>query len=74
MKGNYEVAEYRIEFSIQRQTDQDEDFVEVGFGSSGTWGDVDTCAHMVESAVVNADWETEKGMPDPAEVNPQGKG
>lgn len=62
------MTEYRIEYSIQRQEEGDEDFTEIGFGSSGAWADVGMCAHMVESAVVNREWETKKGMPDPDTV------
>ena len=29
------VAEYRIEFTIQRAKDGDDDFIDIGFGSSG---------------------------------------
>lgn len=61
-------TEYRIEFSITRQTDTDDDFVEIGFGSSGAWDSVDMCAHMVEAAVTHDEWETTPGMPEPATV------
>ena len=45
------MREYRIEYSIQRRDDDaDDEFVEIGFGSSGFWGDLDACAHMVERA------------------------
>jgi hypothetical protein len=62
--------EFRIEFTIQRrQPNADEDdFTEIGFGSSGGWSDVDQAAHMVITAVQNREWETEPGMPDPHEV------
>ena len=62
------MAEYRIEFSIQRRTEGEDDFTEIGFGSSGTWGDPDMCAHMIESGVTHREWETSPGMPDPAEA------
>lgn len=63
-------VEYRIEYTIQRTVGDpgDQDFEEVGFGSSGGWSDLDQAAHMVTSAVQNGDWETEQGMPDPDEV------
>lgn len=61
-------AEYRIEYTIQRQREGEEDFAEIGFGSSGTWDDLDACAHMVASAVANGEWETEGDQPDPDEV------
>ena len=59
-------AEYRIEYSIQRQTPDDVDFTEIGFGSSGAWASVDQAAYMLESDVVHGQWETRPGMPDPA--------
>lgn len=60
--------EYRIEFSIQRLQPGDDDFVEIGFGSSGGWRDLDAAVHAVSSDVQNGNWETEKGHPDPGEV------
>jgi hypothetical protein len=59
------VAEYRIEFSIQRRDDDAEDFVEIGFGSSGATGSPDQAAYEMESVVQNRLWETSEGMPDP---------
>jgi hypothetical protein len=61
-------TEYRIEFSIQRGNGNG-DFAEIGFGSSGTWEDLDTAAHMVNSVVQNQDWETGPDMPDPASIS-----
>lgn len=60
--------EYRIEFSIQRADNEDGDFTEIGFGSSGTWDDLDACTHSIDSAVTNGEWETYAGMPDPSAV------
>jgi hypothetical protein len=62
--------EFRIEFTItRRQRGQDEDdFTEIGFGSSGAWSSLDQCAHMVETAVQRREWETTDGMPDPEDV------
>jgi hypothetical protein len=62
------MAEYRIDFSIQRRDDGDEDFVEIGFGSSGACGDADQAAYEVESVVQNRLWETSEGMPDPGKA------
>ena len=59
------MTDYRIEFSIQRRADGEDDFAEVGFGSSGAEGTVDQAAYMVESVVQNRAWETNPGMPDP---------
>lgn len=60
--------EFRIEFTITRCEDGEDDFTEIGFGTSGTWSDVDQCAHMVVTDVQNRQWETEPGMPEPADV------
>lgn len=61
-------AKYRIEFTITRRLDDEDDFTEIGFGSSGAWGSLDACTHMVDSAVTHGEWETEPGQPDPAEI------
>lgn len=63
--------EYRIEFSIQRKADTDDEYVEVGFGSSGACGTVDDAAYQVEPVVQNRMWETEPGQPDPDTVDPK---
>lgn len=55
------MADYRIEFSIQQRHDGAEDFVEIGFGSSGAWSDVDQAVFEVQSAVQNREWETTEG-------------
>lgn len=52
------MPEYRIDFSITRRDDGADDFVEIGFGSSGAWDDVDAAAHAVQSAVQHREWET----------------
>ncbi len=59
---------YRIEYTIQRE-DADGDFVEIGFGSSGTWGDVNSALHALGSYIENREWETEGDQPDPEEVD-----
>lgn len=58
-------TEYRIEYSIQRQQPGEDDFTEIGLGSSGAWNSVNQAAYAVESYVQNREWETEKGQPDP---------
>jgi hypothetical protein len=64
------MPDYRIEFSVQRCDDNGSgDFTEIGFGSSGTWSDVEQAAHIVESMVVHREWETGPGMPDPLGVD-----
>lgn len=60
--------EYRIEFSIQRCLPGEDDFTEIGFGSSGSWDDLDACTHSIDSGVTNGEWETTGDMPDPDDV------
>jgi hypothetical protein len=60
---------YRVEFSIQRQLPGEEDFTEIGFGSSGEWSTLHEADHMASSAIGNREWETTAGMPDPDEVD-----
>lgn len=65
--------EYRIEYSIQRCRESDDDFVEIGFGSSGAWSDLDQCAHILSSAVQNGKWETAAPatpIEEPADYSP----
>ena len=69
-----EAAEFRIEFSIQRKRPGDDDFEEIGFGSSGAWADLDMCTHMLDSDVSHGIWETSDGMPDPDEIMAAGRG
>jgi hypothetical protein len=64
-----ETTEYRIEYSIQRCDDESGDFVEIGFGSSGTWVDVDGASHAIGTDIEHRQWETRPGMPDPEEVD-----
>ncbi|WP_248581570.1 hypothetical protein [Nocardioides sp. InS609-2] len=59
---------YRIEYQIQRQGPGDDDFVEIGFGSSGESRDLEGAVFAIESYVSNGQWETEPGQPDPDEV------
>lgn len=58
-------TQFRIDYVITRRQDGDDDFTEIGFGSSGAWNDINQCAYTVESAVQNRGWEIEPGMPDP---------
>ena len=62
------MADYRIEFQIQRREDGEDDFTEIGFGSSGAWGSIGKATHILGSMTDNYEWETEPGMPDPAEI------
>lgn len=61
-------AEYRIDFTITRRTDEDDDFVEIGFGSSGAWESIDAASYAMESDIQNRQWETKPGMPDPGSL------
>lgn len=63
------MAEYRIEYSIQKQNSDDEDFTEIGFGSSGSWNDVDSALHAATSDIQNRNWETTPNMPYASEVD-----
>lgn len=62
------MAVYRITYSIERALSDDDEFVEIGFGSSVTGHDVDSCAYDVESDVQRGSWETSGDMPEPREV------
>ena len=62
------MAEFRIEFTIQRRGEDEEDFTEIGFGSSCAVVSVDLAAGEVESMVQNRMWETGPDMPDPREL------
>ena len=63
--------EYRIEFSINRRDEDDgeDDFTEIGFGSSGAWSSINQASHMAASAIECREWETTRGMPNPQEVD-----
>ncbi|KQP63038.1 hypothetical protein [Nocardioides sp. Leaf285] len=63
-----EQTDYRIEFSIQRRLPGEEDFTEIGFGSSGEGRDLDACTHSIDSGITNGEWETTGGMPAPEDV------
>lgn len=63
------MADYRIDYTILRADDDSEDFEEIGFGSSGTWNDVDAALYALGSDVQNRMWETEGDIPDPSEVD-----
>ena len=63
------MSEYRIDYSIQRRDDDaDDEFVEIGFGSSGFWGDIYAALYAIQSDIQNYQWETDTGMPDPDEI------
>lgn len=56
---------YRVEFSVQQCEDGEDDFTEIGFGSSGSWDDLEAAAHMTHTMLQTQDWETAPGMPEP---------
>ena len=62
------MAEYRIEYSIQRREVGEDDFTEIGFGSSGAEADLDACTYDIGSDVTHGQWETEGSHPDPEDV------
>jgi hypothetical protein len=62
------MAEYRIDYTITRREEDDDDFTEIGFGSSGAWDSPNMCAHMMSSDIEHGQWETSTGMPEPEEV------
>jgi hypothetical protein len=62
------MPDYRIDFTIQRREDGDEDFTDIGFGSSGASSDPGAASFEVDSIVQNYAWETEGAMPDPIDI------
>jgi hypothetical protein len=46
----------------------DEDFTEIGFGSSGAWASPEFAAEMLAADLQRGTWETSDGMPDPDSV------
>ncbi len=62
------MTEFRIEYTIQRMDEGDEDFVDIGFGSSGGWSTINAASYAVESDIQNRLWETEPHMPDPEDA------
>lgn len=53
------MTSYRIEYTIRKSEDGFErSEEEVGFGSSGTWGDIDACLNIVVADIQNEAWET----------------
>jgi hypothetical protein len=62
---------YRIDFTITRRMPGEDDFTEIGFGSSGGGsGSLDHEVHLLASVVQNRQWETSPGMPDPSDDQP----
>ena len=63
-----EETEYEITYSLRRRQACDDDYTEIGFGSSGGWSSLEACAYAVGSDIQNYCWETERGMPDPDKI------
>jgi hypothetical protein len=61
-------SEFRIDYTINRRQPGEDDFTEIGFGSSGASGSVADAAYQMESEIQNRRWETSAGMPDPDDV------
>lgn len=59
---------YRIDYTIMGRGPDDEDFKEIGFGSSGDWEGVDAAAYAMQSDIDNRQWETRPDHPDPKEA------
>jgi hypothetical protein len=62
------MIQYRIEFTIQGQGPDDEDYADIGFGSSCGWDSIDAALYEVDSIVQNRMWETTPDMPEPLSV------
>lgn len=61
-------TEYRVDFTITRRTDKDDDFIEIGFGGSGASDTINGAAYEAESIIQNRIWETSAGMPEPEDA------
>lgn len=66
-------AEYRITFQIQRRRDEDDDFVEIGFGSSHAWDSITEAEHDIGSAIDNYEWENGPGQPTSEEIKEESR-
>lgn len=62
------MTDYRIEFTVHRREDGEEDFTEIGFGSSGAWSDVDAATYEAQTILQRREWETDADMPDPKDA------
>ena len=50
-------AEYRVDFSVLRRLPDEDDFTEIGFGSTVAEESLDQAAHMVLGALQNDEWD-----------------
>lgn len=63
-----DVTDYRIDFTITRRKPGEDDFSEIGFGSSGAWDSPEQAADMIGADLQHGTWETSGDMPDPDSV------
>lgn len=63
-----ETTEYRVEYKITRRQPGDDDFTEIGFGSTCADTDIEVALYEVQSDIQNFQWETTPGHPDPDEI------
>ena len=56
------MAEIEVTYSVLL------DGVEIGFGSSGHWNDIDSAVHAAHSELQRCEWERTAGMPDPKDI------
>lgn len=66
-------GEYRIDYTILHQGPDDDDFKEIGFGSTCGAATVNAAAYDVDSDIQNRQWETSGDMPDPRAVDEEGR-
>jgi len=52
-----ENAEYRVDFTIMRRLPGEDDFTELGFGSTTAEDSIDQAAHMALSNLQNEGWD-----------------
>jgi hypothetical protein len=59
---------FRIDYTIAYRGPEDDDFREIGFGSTAGAATVDAAAYEMESNIQRREWETDGDMPDPSAV------
>jgi len=65
--------EYRITYALEARGEDDDDFEEVGFGSSCSWDTLKECEHDIGSQIDNYGWEYTEGVhPEPEELEVHG--
>jgi hypothetical protein len=61
-------TEYRIDFTITRRQPGEDDFSEIGFGSSSPDTDIDGALYAAQSIIQNGQWETWPDQPTADEI------